>query len=227
MSILKTILIYLSLSILGFLGIVALYLGVIWCLSRMSVNEQTSDTKEVSIYIMSNGVHTDLVLPVRNQDMDWSKEIPFTNTSANDSTATYIAFGWGDKGFYLETPSWGDLKFSTAFKALFGLSNSAIHTTYYHQLKEGRACKKIEISRENYKKIVAFVKSGFQKDAKGQMIHIPTNAVYGKNDAFYEAIGSYSFYYTCNTWTNDGLKAGNQKASRWTLFDAGIFKQYE
>ena len=55
------------------------------------------------------------------------------NTKSKDSTAEYLAFGWGDKGFYLDTPEWSDLKASTAFKAAFALGNSAMHTTFINQ----------------------------------------------------------------------------------------------
>lgn len=52
--------------------------------------------------------------------MDWSQKIPFSQTKGKSTDFNYIAFGWGDKGFYLDTPTWADLKFSTAFKAAFG-----------------------------------------------------------------------------------------------------------
>jgi hypothetical protein len=54
----------------------------------------------------------------------------------------YLAFGWGDKGFYLNTPEWADLKVSTALNAAFGLSSSAIHSTFYKKLRENETCKK-------------------------------------------------------------------------------------
>ena len=69
--------------------------------------------------------------------------------------------GWGDKGFYLDTPSWADLKFSTAFKAVFGINTAAIHATYYKELKENELCKKIEISKEQYKDLVAYIQKSF------------------------------------------------------------------
>ena len=50
---------------------------------------------------------------------------------------------------------------------------------------------------------------------------------YGQKDAFYEAKGSYSLFYTCNTWANNALKAANQKASLWTVYDKGIFCHYK
>jgi uncharacterized protein (TIGR02117 family) len=84
-------------------------------------------SNEIEIYILSNGVHTDIVLPAKNECKDWTKEIKIDNTLAKDTSINFMAFGWGDKGFYLETPTWADLKFSTAYKAMFSLSNTAIH----------------------------------------------------------------------------------------------------
>lgn len=70
-------------------------------------------------------------MPVRTEYKDWSKAILYKNTRAGNTTLPYLAIGWGDKGFYLNTPTWADLKFSTAFKAAFGLSKPAMHATFY------------------------------------------------------------------------------------------------
>ena len=195
-------------------------------LPYIAVNKHTEDTDEVSIYIFSNGVHTDLVLPIKNSTMDWSQVIKFEHTTGKDSTANFIAFGWGDKGFYLETPTWSDLKISTAFKAAFALSESAIHTTFFSEMSEGSNCIKINISENNYKKLVQYIYNSFETDVNNQPINIHTTAVYGTNDTFYEGAGTYSLFYTCNTWANNGLKACKQKAGLWALLEGGIFYHY-
>jgi len=183
--------------------------------------------KEVTIYIRTNGVHTDIVVPVRNEHYDWSKEVKAKNTQANDTNFTYLALGWGDKGFYLETPTWADLKASVAFKAATGLSNTAMHATYLYKIKEDATCKKIEMSKTQYARLIKYLKDSFEKDSKGNFMHIKTNANYSNTDAFYEANGSYSLFHTCNTWANNGLKACGQKCCFWTPFDKGIFLNYE
>ncbi len=210
-----------------FIGLILLYLGSAYCLSRITVNKNAASQNEVTIYILSNGVHTDLVLPIKTALMDWSKLVKYENTTGKDSTAQFVAFGWGDKGFYLETPSWGELKFSVAFKAAFALSTSAVHATFYKEMKEGEFCKSIHISNSQYQQLVRYVSSSFQKSKSGDLLNIHTTANYGKNDAFYEAVGSYSLFHTCNTWANNGLKACGQKASLWTPFDTGIFYHYQ
>ncbi|ROI11225.1 DUF2459 domain-containing protein [Kaistella haifensis] len=38
------------------------------------------EPKNIEIYLLTNGVHSDLLLPVKSAEFDWSKEIPFENT---------------------------------------------------------------------------------------------------------------------------------------------------
>ncbi|RLJ31651.1 uncharacterized protein (TIGR02117 family) [Chryseobacterium sp. 7] len=224
----KTVLMYL-LKVIGIiLGIVIIYviLGLLIPYIPVSAKDD-GQKKEIPIYIYTNGVHTDIVMPVRNDLQDWSQKIPFANTKSKKTDYQYIGVGWGDKGFYLDTPTWADLKFSTAVKAAFWLSDSAMHCTYYNTMKEGDDCKMIIISRSQYKSLVKYVEDKFDRDQNGNFILIPTNAVYSDNDAFYDAKGTYSFLYTCNTWSNNALKAAGQKAALWTPSDFGIFQHYK
>ncbi|WP_394368308.1 TIGR02117 family protein [Flavobacterium proteolyticum] len=223
MKTIKKLLKYLAIFILSLVT----YLLIVTLLSFVSVNEDlVENQKEIPIYILTNGVHTDIVLQIKNEHHDWSTQLKFEHTKSKDTTYQYVALGWGDKGFYLETPTWADLKASTAIKAASGLSTSAMHVTFYKHLKENQSCKKIQISLGNYKKLVAFIKESFQTKS-GEFLKIETDAVYGKHDVFYEANGSYSLFYTCNSWANQALKAANQKAALWTISDSGIFRHYE
>ncbi|KOY85457.1 urease-associated protein [bacterium 336/3] len=216
-----------GIAILFFVTTLCTYALSAYTLSRMSVNAEPNTSKDISIYILTNGVHTDIVLPIKTNFIDWSEEIKFENTNSKDTAFQYVALGWGDRGFYLETPTWADLKFSTAFKAAFGLSKTAIHTTFYQELKEGKNCVKIKISANQYQKLIEYVKKSFKTDSENHFVCIQTDARYGKNDAFYEATGSYSLFHTCNTWTNNALKIAGQKACVWTPFDTGIFYHYQ
>lgn len=223
MKIFKKILKYIAIFLLSLIA----YLGVVTLLSYITVTGEIRKVKkDVSIYILTNGVHTDIVLPLKNEHFDWSKQVNPADTKSKDTSFNYVAMGWGDKGFYLETPTWADLKASTAVKAATGLSSSAMHVTFYKHLKENQSCKKLQVSLENYKKLIAFINESFQTKS-GEFLKIETNAVYGKHDVFYEANGSYSLFYTCNSWANQVLKSANQKAALWTISDSGIFRHYE
>ena len=223
MKIIKKLLKDLAIFILSLMT----YLLSVTLLSFVSVNEDFAvNHQEIPIYILTNGVHTDVVLPIKNEHYDWSNQLKFEHTKSKDTTYQYVALGWGDKGFYLETPTWADLKASTALKAATGLSSSAMHVTFYKHLKENKSCKKIQISLENYQNLIAFINKSFQIKSR-DFLKIETDAVYGKHDVFYEANGSYSLFYTCNSWANQALKAANQKAALWTISDSGIFRHYE
>ncbi len=208
-------------------GLVAVYVIAGLSLPYITIPAEPDGGNEVTSYILSNGVHTDIVVPVRTSDMDWSNDVSFTNTTGNDSTAQWIGFGWGDKGFYLETPTWGDLTAHVAFKAMFGLGNSAMHATFHQKIEEGPLCKRIRMSRTQYRRLVTYIRNSFAYDAQGRTQAIVTHANYGSTDAFYEGVGSYSLFHTCNGWANDALKASGQKACLWTPLDTGILRQYE
>ncbi len=210
------------------LGLVLLYVVLALVIPYIPVKKKaTTEVANIPIYIFTNGVHTDIVMPIKNEEMDWSKKIPFENTVSKKSDFNYVGIGWGDKGFYLDTPTWAELKVSTAFYAAFWLGESAMHTTFYESMTEGDDCKKIMLTPKQYADLIEFIDSKFDKNTQGQNILIPTDAVYSENDAFYEAKGSYSFLYTCNTWTNNALKAAGQKAALWTPTDFGIFQHYK
>jgi len=212
--------------ILYFISFIALYLLIALLLSKITVNKNPIPKNDVTIYIQTNGMHSDIVVPVTNSIKDWSKLIKYSDTPKADSSFGYLAIGWGDKGFYLETPSWDALKPSTALKAAFWLGETAMHTIYQKNIQESASCKKIQISNEDYKRLVAFITNSFEQNKDHSFKRINTDVHYNDNDAFYEATGSYGLSRTCNTWTNDALKACNQKACLWTAHQQSIFEKY-
>lgn len=227
MKIIKKILKYILFVIFGIVAIIAIYLISERILSRTTVEEiPQKEPKNIQVYLLSNGVHTDIVLPVLTEWKDWSLSFPYENTMGKRTGFDYVAIGWGDKGFYLDTPEWKDLKASTAIKAAIGNGSTALHVTYYRKIEEGELAKKILITENQYKKIIQYIDNSLQKRDKNLPILIQTTAQYGPNDAFYEAKGSYSIFSTCNTWTNDVLKFSGMKASKWVAFDKGLLYQY-
>lgn len=197
-------------------------------LSYIPVNKKQhlAEEQTITVYLLTNGVHTDLVLPFQSELYDWSFWLNPALTPGKTFQPQWVAFGWGDKGFYLQTPEWKDLKMNVALKAALGLSQSAMHVTYYHQMKaNGLDCIEIQVTKKQFDILCAFISNSFDVENE-EFILIDTDQNYGLDDVFYEAKGSYSIFYTCNTWTNDALKAAKLKASLFTLWDKGIFYHY-
>ncbi|MDN3706367.1 TIGR02117 family protein [Myroides ceti] len=218
---------YTAYLILGFVALLLIYIFCEFLLSRSTVNEiPSAEEKTITMYLQSNGVHTDLVFPVHHPQINWSTVFSYENTVGKQTDFRYVGIGWGDKGFYLNTPEWADLTISTALVAATGMGETALHVTYQKNIHEDELTKKVLITETQYKKMIEFIMSSIDMDASGQPIYIKTDAQYGKNDAFYEAKGSYSIFYTCNTWTNKAMKIGGLKSSRWVAFDKGILYQH-
>ncbi|MGG5506855.1 MULTISPECIES: DUF2459 domain-containing protein [unclassified Myroides] len=185
-----------------------------------SKKESQPAEDKVLVFLSTNGVHTDFVVPLVNPVMDWRTklELPSNRTQ-------WLAFGWGDRGFYLDTPSWGDLRLTTALRAISGTGDAAMHVTAYRYFVEGEDTVQLTLTRDEYLALVHYIDASFQ--AEQERYKVIEAIGYGKSDMFYEAKGSYSLFYTCNTWVNQGLKRINQNAALWTLHDQGIFRHYK
>ncbi|GHE37717.1 TIGR02117 family protein [Sphingobacterium griseoflavum] len=214
--------------ILGLMLCIALYLSADFMLSRIPASRAVMGYAEdgITVYVLSNGVHTDIVMPVRQDSMKWDLVFPFGNTKGRDTVQNWVAIGWGDKGFYLNTPEWKDLKLKTALVAGLGIGETALHVTYYKAMSENQLCRRTQVTPAQYRRLVSYVLASLKTNAHGEAIRIETNAQYNEDDAFYEAKGAYSLIFSCNTWTNNALKYANMPAGVWTVFDGGILQYY-
>lgn len=192
---------------------VLLYLlsSVVLSLLRTSP-EKVSCTEKGTVYISSNGIHLDIILPVELLGDSLS-------ILAGPADVRFLAFGWGDKGFYLETPTWDDLELSVAMKALFWKSSTAMHVSQYHQAYD--SWFSLALCPEQIDQLRGFIWSSFRKNRAGQVLEI-AGAGYTNQDKFYEAIGHYSCLKTCNNWTNIALKKAGVKTAVWSPFDFGV-----
>jgi uncharacterized protein (TIGR02117 family) len=203
---------YIVLAILG----MSIHLGE---LEKMKSNES------IELYLKTDGIHTDFILPVKTKYHDWTSTVPWSAIQSKDTTYPYISFGWGDQGFFLNTPTWAELKFSTAFDALFYRGKSALHISYRNAPDLDGGSVKLRISGEKYKKLIQYIHDQFKHNADGSRAHIP-NRGYWDADTFYEAKGKYSLFSTCNSWINRGLSEADLPHCLWTPFSAGIFGPY-
>lgn len=195
--------------------------------SLIPVNRSTGDTQgEVQIFFRTNGVHTSIVTPIQNEVMDWRNVLDFTHTISNRTDFDYVSFGWGDLEFYQNTPQWSDLTISTAFKALFLETPSALDVEYYTApIAANEDTISVTITAEQYKLLCRYILESFKYDKNGDVVVVP-GLHYNYKDAFYRAERHMNIFYTCNTWTNNALQSSELRACLWTPFDKGIFFQY-
>lgn len=216
-------------TMLGLVGFIGVYMIADAVLSRIPAYDTSGEVSppKYEVYILSNGVHTDIVLPIKSDLMDWETVFPTDDLKRKEADYRFVAIGWGDKGFYLNTPEWKDLRAKTALVAALGIGETAVHVTYYHKMLVDEHCYRVEVDSLQLLRLRDYVLASLDTDDKGNAILIPTDAQYGDSDAFYEARGAYSIFYSCNTWANQGLKKANMPSGIWTIFDKGILRHYK
>src|SRR5258708_39581383 len=101
------------------LALPALYLVAALIGSVVPVNRGWAEAAQgTTVYLADNGVHADIIMPVKANGLDWGPLIPNRDFSAADPGARWIAFGSGARRVYLNTPTWWDLTPRTVWSAL-------------------------------------------------------------------------------------------------------------
>ena len=211
---------YLGRFVECFFGFLFMYLIIVLFFQSIKIGK-VNDQGEITLFVRSNGVHTDVCLPVETNHFDWKRLVSINDFPKNDSFE-YITIGWGDKGFFLDTPTWSELKTSTALNAVFLPSSTAMHVAYSEKPKESNLCVSVKVSEKEYLDIITFVYSTFEK-RKSNIILIKEKG-YTIHDNFYEAKGSYHLFRTCNSWTNQVLRKGKIHTSLYAFFPDGIME---
>ena len=167
-------------------------------------NDFEASENGIQIFIISNAVHADIILPIANSKMDWAEAFSDIEFEGDVLTTSHVAFGWGDRGFFLETETWDDFKLTTAANALLLPSRSCVHVSFTRPEYFAEATP-ITISQDQYERLVDFIDSTFKRDEGGNRIQIEGYA-YSTTDAFFDSHGRYHLLNTCNSWVGRALK---------------------
>jgi uncharacterized protein (TIGR02117 family) len=215
-----------SRTILGILLFISTYFIAAGVCSYIPVNTDYVPVVDgIKIAVISNGIHADIAVPAKNEIWDWTKIFSYNNVKYADSTFHYLSFGWGDKGFFIQTPTWADLKTGTALKAMFWMSTSAMHVTWRKEVPvNGFRCKVLTITKEKYIELCHYIEETFENGKDNFPEYIQAKS-YNDHDAFYETKGTYNLFKTCNVWTGNGLKIAGVRVAIWTPFERCLFNE--
>ncbi|MEM1120825.1 MAG: TIGR02117 family protein [Bacteroidota bacterium] len=224
-----SILLLLKVACLGIFGLVLvaailLFLGILIPKNK-TFNKQSEG---VTIYLSGNGFHTDFVLPIQHASFDWQPFVDLDKYDFLNKETGYLAIGWGDRAIYLDLADWSELTLKMAVKPMFWPTPTAMHVTAYDNLPEDDAPIKrfqaITISTNQYLQLCCYILGFFEVNAQ-QRIQLIEGRGYTEKDNFYEAVGKYHLFNTCNTWVSRGLARIGVRAPFWTPLDRGIFYQ--
>jgi uncharacterized protein (TIGR02117 family) len=209
--------------IAAFLMVPALYLGAALLGSLVPVNRGWTEAAEgTTVYLADNGIHVDIVMPVKAQGLDWAPFFPESEFAASPPHARWIAFGTGERRVYLETPTWSGIRPRTIWSALTG-GERVMHVeyvpgTYY-------AVRQIRLRPEEYRRLWTAIRADLALSITGKPTRID-HPGYGCCDAFYEATGRTNAVKTCNVAVAKWLRLAGIKTSLWTPFAHGLVWRY-
>lgn len=201
--------------LLGLVAIPLFYVAAATLGGAIPANPGWTEPREgVRIYVADNGIHTDLILPVTAQGIDWRDLVqPGDLRDPRHASFSHLAFGWGDRVFYLETPDWSAIRPETALKALFGSDGTVLHVAHMPEPRPGPKLRAVTLRPDEYRRLAAFVRATFATGAEGRAAPIPG---YGAADVFYPARGRYSAISSCNEWTGRALRTAGVRTGAWT-----------
>ena len=178
--------------------------------------------KGTTVYLRSNGVHVDIIMPAKAQGLDWRPLFPASEFRDAPADARWFAFGAGERRVYLETPTWWDLTPRTAWAALTG-GEQVMHVERTNS--PGEEMRAIRLRPEEYRRLWTAVRAQLTLDRNGRPQRID-HPGYTPEDSFFLGTGRASALHTCNNWVADKLRLAGVKVSAWPPFAQGLLWRY-
>ncbi|WP_298466894.1 DUF2459 domain-containing protein [uncultured Erythrobacter sp.] len=204
---------------LALLGLIAAFLLSAWIGSSIPRNSEWVEPDDgVTILVGHNGIHTEIIMPIATEAVDWRSHFPLGDIDNPNRDYTHVGVSWGERSFFLETPTWSDLNVFTAIGALFG-GDGLIHAAYYVRPAPADDFRELRIRPEEYRVLIDQITRDLSPSESRQ-----TYGGYSSHDVFYDALGTYHLGNTCNQWTSDRLAAAGIETGLWTPLPGGVMK---
>lgn len=165
------------------------------------------------ILVLSNPIHTDIAVAIDDDIIERFGFLQQQGLPIDAPNARYLAFGWGGREFYIETPRWTDLRPMPLLKGLT-LDRTAMHVGVTGDIAATSSdVLSFDVDDAHYEALLEFILDSFRRDSRNPML-IP-GAQYGPYDLFYEANGYFNAAVGCNTWTAAGLRKAGLRTGLW------------
>ncbi|WP_334655107.1 TIGR02117 family protein [Sphingomonas panaciterrae] len=178
--------------------------------------EWVAPAQGITLYVESNGIHTGIIMPKLAAGVDWRPYFPARDLRDPRFAAyDHVSVGWGEHDFYLETPTWADLRPGVVVAAAIGSNRTLVHVDHLPAPSPTGEAHRLVVTPAQYRRLAAFIQASLVPGGA----HYPG---YFGNDAFYEARGRYDAIHTCNAWVGEALRFAGVRVGRWTPFPATV-----
>lgn len=174
----------------------------------------TDTARTRDIIVLSNPIHTDIAIPLNDETRRRFSFLETVGLPLAHPDARWIIFGWGGRAFYLETPTWADLKPMPVFKALT-VDSAVMRVGIVGEIASpDPSAVRLKVSDAGLDQLLTFVAESFVTDGNGSQ-QLIQHAGYGVNDRFFEAKGYFNALFGCNTWTARALREAGLRTGLW------------
>ncbi len=169
---------------------------------------------ERRILVISNPIHTDIAIPLDGETLERLSPLIAADLPIDLPGVRYLVFGWGSRAFYIETPTWDELRAGPVLSALT-IDQSVMHVSVAGAIEEsGFPVRAFDLTEAEFERLVTFIESSFQRGQDGRSVLV-AGAAYGVHDAFFEANGRFTALLGCNTWTAAALREAGLRTGWW------------
>jgi uncharacterized protein (TIGR02117 family) len=209
----------LGLILAGLVGVVLLFALAGWIGSSIPRNGDWREPQRgIEIMVGTNGVHTELVMPLVTAEKDWRGDFPAADLAQSRRDYTHVAVSWGEREVFLNTPTWWDLSPMTVLRIAGVGGEGLLHVAHYVRPAPSDDLRPLTLTPAQYLRLVAAIEGSLPR---GERVR---HDGYGPQDVFYDAPGKYTVTNTCNQWTSDMLARAGVRTGWWTPFAGGVMK---
>lgn len=213
-------------AIIGWpLLIVGLYFVAALAGSFIPANRESREPERgIPIFVESNGVHVSLIVPISAAGEDLSDLIRPEHLADPNLYGSHAMIGWGHGRVYRNARTWDDVKSGDIGSAIIGSNETTLHVYHLVDPRPAPHRKRFLVSQQAYQSIIGSIRSTFRLTAQGQSTAHPA---YSADNLFYDSIGHYSAYTTCNEWTGAVLRNAGIRMGIWTPMPGGVMRWFD
>nr|WP_304363749.1 TIGR02117 family protein [Jiella sp. LLJ827] len=167
------------------------------------------------ILLVSGPIHTDIALPLTGKSRARFGFLEESGLPIDRPDALWLLVGWGGRSFYIETPTWSDLKPMPIVRTITG-DRSALHLELAGAIDPSSPqVQSFVLAPTAMENLRSAILDSLQRDDFGRPREI-AGAGYGLFDRFYEAKGRFQILINCNSWTSAMLREAGITTGLWT-----------
>jgi uncharacterized protein (TIGR02117 family) len=168
----------------------------------------------VTIHVVSNGFHTDIVVPMVTDAVDWRGLMRLSPITRQSLDAPYLALGWGSRAAYTQLGTLTDLSPGLLLKAI-AFDESVVHLQPVASVREGEGVRRLTLTPDGYARLARHVEDSLARTAGGDAVPLD-GVTHGTGDAFLRGRDRFWLLRSCNVWVGEALRAAGRPAGLWT-----------